>query len=283
MSYSIINTMRYTTTKSLMSVYAAAFSSHSSAFVPSYYHAAHARSTLLIPHTQTHIMKLPTQHQQSRLFFSQRDDDDWSTFKKAGSNLIKKGANKIKSIIPFGKSEEEKLAAIRKKERKEQITGPLNEMLKGAPLPIRLMGKIVSPLLAKAAEEIAEQTADMQEMWEDARMRLINSSEVADICGEQLQISQPFSQSQSTTVINGQRSARVQSSFQVVGTRASGVATLESVNGEIRTLNVNVNGRIINVGSIGSGGRSIYGNKSSSTTKRGDDDNIIEAEIIEKK
>jgi len=138
----------------------------------------------------------------------------------------------------------EKLAAIRKKERKEQITGPLNEMLKGAPLPLRLMGKMVSPLLVKAAEEIAEQTADMQEIWEDARMRLINSSEVADACGDSLQISQPFSQSQSTTVINGQRSARVQSSFHVVGPNASGVATLESVNGEIRTLNVNVNGRI---------------------------------------
>ena len=272
--------MRYTTTKSLLSVYAAAFSSHSSAFVPSYYHA---RSTLSIPHSHTHNTKLPTQHQQSRLFFSQRDDDDWSTFKKAGSNLLKKGSNKIKSIIPFGKSEEEKLAAIRKKERKEQITGPLNEMLKDAPLPIRMMGKIVSPLLAKAAEEIAEQTADMQEMWEDARMRLINSSQVADICGDQLQISQPFSQSQSTTVINGQRSARVQSSFQVVGTRASGVATLESVNGEIRTLNVNVNGRVINVGAISAGAGRIYGSKSSSTTKRGDNDNIIEAEIIEKK
>jgi len=276
--------MRYTTTKSLLSVYAAAFSSHSSAFVPSHYHAArNARTTLPIPHSHTHNTKLPIQHQQSRLFFSKRDDDDWSTFKKAGSNLLKKGANKMKSIIPFGKSKE-KQAAIRKKERKEQITGPLNEMLKGAPLPIRLMGKMVSPLLAKAAEEIAEQTADMQEMWEDARMRLINSSEVADICGDQLQISQPFSQSQSTTVINGQRSARVQSSFQVVGPKASGVATLESVNGEIRTLNVNVSGRIINVGSIGAGGgRSIYGSKSSSTSKRVDDDNIIEAEIIEKK
>ena len=271
--------MRYTTTKSL-SICAAAFSSYSSAFVPSYHHILHDRSTLQTLHT--HIVK-STQYQQSRLFFSQRDDDDWSTFKKAGSNLLKKGANKIKSIIPFGKSEEEKQAAIRKKERKEQITGPLNEMLKDAPLPIRMMGKMVSPLLAKAAEEIAEQTADMQEMWEDARMRLINSSEVADACGDQLQISQPFSQSQSTTVINGQRSARVQSSFQVVGTRASGVATLESVNGEIRTLNVNVNGRIINVGSIAGGGWSIYGSKSSSTTKRGDDDNIIEAEIIEKK
>jgi len=262
--------MRYTTTKSL-SLCAAALSSHSSAFVPSHYHAArNARTTLPIPHSHTHI-KL--QHQQSRLFFSKRDDDDWSTFKKAGSNLLKKGTNKIKSIIPFGKSKEEKLAAIRKKERKEQITGPLNEMLKGAPLPIRLMGKIVSPLLAKAAEEIAEQTADMQEIWEDARMRLINSSEVADACGDKLQISQPFSQGQSTTVINGQRSARVQSSFQVVGTRASGVATLESVNGEIRTLSLNVNGRIINVGSIGAGG----------AATRATRDNIVEAEIIEKK
>jgi hypothetical protein len=77
-------------------------------------------------------------------------------------------------------------------------------------------------------------------------------------------------------VINGQRSARLQAQFQVVGTRQSGVATLETNNGEIRSLTVNVNGRTISVDSCGS--KNIYGNFSG---KKGDD--YIEAEIIEKK
>lgn len=224
----------------------------------------------------------PTQsQQQSRLFFSQKDDNsDLGVFKKSGRNLFKKGIDKVKSIIPFGKSEEEKRAAIVKKERKEQISGGLNTMLKDMPFPIRMMGKMVSPLLAKAAEEIAEQTKEAQEMWEDARIRIMNDPSIASEVGEPIQISQPFSQSQATTVINGQSSARVQSSFQVVGPRGSGIATLESVNGEIRTLNVNVNGRVISVGQ-GRERNAVFG-KSTSGLKS-DDNNIIEAEIIEKK
>ena len=117
-------------------------------------------------------------------------------------------------------------------------------------------------------------------MWEEARIRLMNDPYISEMLGEPLQIGQPFSQAQSTTVINGQSSARVQASFQVAGPRGSGVATLESVNGEIRTLNVNVNGRNISVGSSTRGGNAIYGKSSSSSKK---DDNIVEAEIIEKK
>lgn len=217
-------------------------------------------------------------HQHSRLFFSQRDDNDWQTFKKAGGNLIKKGVGKIKSLVPFGKSEEQKRAEIMKRERKEEITGGINSMLRDMPLPIRMMGRMVSPLLARAAEEIAEQTKEAQEMLEEARMRLVNDPILADKLGEPLQVGQPFSQSSSTTVINGQSSARVQAMFEVAGPRGGGIATMESNNGEIISLAVNVNGRNISVGS--SRGGNAY-SKSSSSSKKGG--NIIEAEIIDKK
>lgn len=217
------------------------------------------------------------QHPTTRLFFSQQqDDNDWQTFKRAGSNLLKKGVGKIKSLIPFGKSEEEERAAIIKKERKEEITGGLNTMLKDMPLPIRMMGRMVSPLLARAAEEIAEQTAQAQDMLEEARIRLVNDPNLAEQLGEPLQVGQPFSQSSSTTVINGQSTARVQASFQVAGPRGSGIATMESNNGEITSLTVDANGRNMSIGSR-PGGNDYR--KSSS----GKNDNIIEAEIIEKK
>ena len=277
--------MRHTTNKSFRHrsiLYAAAFSSISGAswaFTP----PLHPIRTAKAMHHPTLLrqQQLRQQQQQSRLFFSQRNDndDDWATFKKAGSNLFKKGVDKVKSIIPFGKSDEEKRAKMIKKERKQEITGGISEMLKDAPLPIRMMGRMVSPLLARAAEEIAEQSKEAQYMWEEARIRLMNDPYISEALGEPLQIGQPFSQAQSTTVINGKSSARVQASFQVAGPRGSGVATLESVNGEIRSLNVNVNGRNISVGSSTRGGNAIYG-KSSSSKK---DDNIVEAEIIEKK
>lgn len=223
------------------------------------------------------------QHQQqSRLFLSQKKNDsdsDWETFKRAGANLIAKGAEKIKSLIPFnlGKSEDEKRADIIKKERKEEITGGINTLLKDLPLPMRMLGRMASPLLARAANEIAEQSQQAQDVLEEARIRLVNDPYVAEALGEPLQVGQPFSQSSSTVVINGQRSATVRASFPVAGTRGSGIATMESSNGDIRSLTVNVNGRNLSVGS----GRGVGGVYTKSTTTK--DDNIIEAEIIEKK
>jgi len=212
------------------------------------------------------------QHQHHRLFFSQRDDNDWETFKRAGSNLLKKGADKIKSLVPFRKSEEEELAL----RRKEEITGGISQALKGAPLPIRMLGRMIAPLLSRAATEIAEQSKQSQAMLEEARIRLVNDPVLAETLGEPLQVGQPFSQSSSTMSINGETSARLQASFQVAGTKQNGIATLEANNGEIRSLHVNVNGRNISVDSRG--GRKLYGKSSGKK-----DDNIIEAEIIEKK
>lgn len=240
---------------------------------------------------QTHLHYLPPydHQQQSRLFFSQKgnnnndDNSDWETFKRAGANLLAKGAEKVKSLLPFGKSDEEKRADIIKKERKEEITGGIQTLLKDLPLPIRMMGRMVTPLLARAAEEIAEQTQQAQDVFEEARIRLMNDPYIVESLGNPIQVGQPFSQSSSTVVINGQRSATVRASFPVVGSRGSGVATLESSNGDIRSLTVNVDGRTLSVGSSrrgGGGGGGMYNSKSTTNSKG---DNIIEAEIIEKK
>jgi len=223
---------------------------------------------MLYPHTSL------VPNYQSRLYFSRKEEDnDWKTFKKAGGNLIKRGAEKIKSLNPFGKSEEEKRAAIIQKERKDEIKGGINAMLKDMPLPVRMMGRMVSPLLAKAADQMAEQSRQAQEMLVDARDRITNDPILAEQLGKPIQVGQPFAQSSSSTVINGQSSARVNAQFQVAGPYGNGIATMESRNNQISSLTVNVNGRNISVGSA-------RGVKSSGSSKNG---NIIEAEIIEKK
>lgn len=184
---------------------------------------------------------------------------------------MKKGAGKLKSLIPFSKTEEEKRAAIIKKETKKEI----NTMLKDLPLPIRMMGRMVAPLLARAAGEIAEQSKQVQDVLQEARVRLMNDPVLAEMLGEPLQVGQPFSQSSSTTVINGKSSARVQASFQVAGMKGTaGIATVEASNGEISSLSVNVNGRDISVGSKRK--ENIF--RRSAAKK----ESIIEAEIIEK-
>ena len=207
----------------------------------------------------------------ARRLSSRRDDndDDWGTLKNAGGNLIKKGVGKIKSLLPFGqKTEEER--------RQEEIKGSISKMTKDLPLPFRMMGSLVAPLLSSAASQMAEQSRQAEEMLEEARWRLERDRALTDTLGAPLRVGPPFAQSSSTTVINGQSSASLRAQFQVTGTRQSGIATLESNNGEICSLSVNVNGRNIAVDSRGT--KNVYGDWSGNRR-----DDFIEAEIIEKK
>lgn len=232
----------------------------------------------------------PRQQQSMRLFFSSpnsnnknNEDDDWETLKKASGKILKKARDKIKSILPFGKNEEEKRSQLIKKQPTDEIKVGINAMLKDMPLPMRLMGRMVAPMLSMAANELAEQSRQAADMIEEARIRIVNDPDVTSKLGTPIQVSQPFSQSSSTMVINGKSSARLNASFQVGGPYGSGIAMMESSDGEIVNLVVNINGMNINVGSRKSsswGSSSDYGSSSSSSSKKGD---IIEAEIIEKK
>lgn len=217
----------------------------------------------------------PIHHRQkTRLFFSRGNadkDDDWETLKRSAGNLVKKAGEKIMGILPFGKTEEQKQAEIIKKERKAEI----QSLFRDLPFPIRMAGRMITPLLNNVAEEIAEQSRAAQDVLEEARLRLVNDASLIQKLGEPLQVGQPFSQSSSTMIINGKSSAKVQASFQVVGPYGSGIATLDSSDGEIRSLVVNVNGFNISVGA-----REGSAFKSSSSRRQND---VIEAEIIEKK
>ena len=215
-------------------------------------------------------------HHQTRLFFTKKqEDDDWSQLKQSASNLIKKGAAKLQSFLPFGKTEEEKQAAIIKREQKEAI----NSMFKDMPFPIRMAGKMMAPLLSRVGEEMAEQSRAAQDLMEEAKARLVNDATLRRQLGEPVQVGSPFSQSSSSMSINGKSTTKVQASFQVAGPYGSGVATLDSSNGEIQSLVVNVNGRNI---SVGASSGNVFGRASSSGSSRAKDD-VIEAEIIEKK
>ena len=266
-------------------VYCAAFgtmsgSSWSSAFVvaPSQNNMNHPLKQKIVANP---LYLRQSQTTSTRLLFSQKRDDDneWGTIKSASKNLLRKAVNKVKSLL--GQSDDEQRAEMVKKERKDEIKGGINAMLKDMPLPIRMLGRMVTPLLARAADEIAEQSRQVQDMLDEARVRLANDPTVVENLGEPIQVGSPFSQSSSTMSINGKSTSKVVASFPVAGPRGNGVATMEASDGELRSLSANINGRNIVVGSSPSS-PSMYGSSSKSTkTKSGGD--IIEAEIIEKK
>mmetsp|Transcript_56435 Transcript_56435/g.83896 ORF Transcript_56435/g.83896 Transcript_56435/m.83896 type:complete len:161 (+) Transcript_56435:604-1086(+) len=158
------------------------------------------------------------------------------------------------------------------------------------------MGKAIAPLLSNMAETFAEQASAVQDLLSDAERLLRQSEDVYNVIGDGMQLGMPFSQSSSTSVINGVSTSNIQASFPISGSYGQGVATLQgSQEYGISYLGVNVNGRTISVPLDGSGsgvgvGRTeVFGGSSSSSSsysknKSGfDKDDVIDVEFVDKK
>ena len=238
------------------------------------------------PRNPTIAQSLPIVHSnsnnnrplQSRLYSSQRNSDD------EGGILggLKKAA---KSILPSSwfQSEKEKKAAIQRQRMKEEVTGGLQEVLKDAPFPVRMMGKMMGPLMSNMmsglAETMAEQQEQVDQVLADTKTYLMADPAVGRLLGDgAIQVGTPFSQSSSSSTINGQTTTRVEIAMPVTGSRSSGVAQAVSSNGRLDRLVLQADGRTINVSMASKTPRSSAFRSASS--KR--DDDIIEAEIIEK-
>lgn len=104
--------------------------------------------------------RIPThwKHHDSRLYFSSQkgNNDEGGLFSKVGSA--------VKSVLPkkwFG-TDEEKEKIQKRKEVKQQISGGLDQVLKDAPLGLRMMGKMISPIMSAAASTMAESMREQQ-------------------------------------------------------------------------------------------------------------------------
>lgn len=194
-----------------------------------------------------------------------------------------------KSFLPkkwFG-SQEEKAQLARKKEVKDQVKGSMEELLKDAPLGVRMMGKMVAPLMGNLASTMAEGFAEQQRttetLLEDAQRYIMNDPNVVNAMGTPIQLGMPFSQSSSMSSVNGQTQSRVELALNIAGSKRSGIARILATNDGIAQLIVESGGKVFNV----SLQKSKLGGSSSAKRKFGSggaagDDNIIEAEIIDK-
>eukprot|EP00537_Pseudo-nitzschia_pungens_P015783 CAMPEP_0172403810 /NCGR_PEP_ID=MMETSP1061-20121228/60607_1 /TAXON_ID=37318 /ORGANISM="Pseudo-nitzschia pungens, Strain cf. pungens" /LENGTH=276 /DNA_ID=CAMNT_0013138343 /DNA_START=93 /DNA_END=923 /DNA_ORIENTATION=- len=206
--------------------------------------------------------------------------------KEREKSFLEKAGNAIKSILPkrwFG-SDEEKEKLAQKKEVEKQVSGGLDYVFRDAPFGLQMMGKMLSPLMSTAASTLAETMAEQQrnteQLLEDARIYIVRDPVVASILGEPIDVRTPFSQSSSTTSINGKTQSRVELAFEITGSKNSGVARLLATDGGIVELRTEVGGRVIDVSLSNQEKWPRYDGSYSSST---DDDGIIEAEIVEKK
>jgi hypothetical protein len=215
----------------------------------------------------------------------------------------KSAARKVLPTKWFG-SKEEKEALERKQLVKDRVKGELDQMLKGAPLFIQMFGKyIAAPMMGKIASKLAEvgrqQQETMEAILDEARTSLLNDPEMVELLGKPLQIGTPFSQRSSTTVINGMRQMRTEFAVEISGPIGSGACRIIATNEGIGQLLVESNGKVYNIdltsrGTMSSSSKSYSSSKSPSSKSRSsskssasrfrgdDDDNIIEAEIIDK-
>merc|ERR1712154_470002 len=95
------------------------------------------------------------------------------------------------------------------------------------------------------AEAMEEQSRQMSDQLTDARALIVQDNQAAQMLGEPIEIGTPFSQSSSSVNINGRTQSKTKASFEVMGSRSAGIATMEAVNGSIENLFLNVSGRNI--------------------------------------
>jgi len=241
-------------------------------------------------HSLPFLHKSPSQHHlittSTRLYSSNNNSNNGGFLGKL------KGA--AKKVLPFLKTDQEKQAALERKRVKQEVKGGIQEILKDAPLPIKLVGSMIAPLLGSAMSTISQQMSEQQrqldELLEDARVLLVRDVTASQALGEPITVGTPFQQGSSTIMMNGKTSTQIQAAFNVMGSNASGVARMDATQDGISSLLLDVNGRRINVNLSGRSGSTVVGGGTSSSfsktrlgknTKNTGD--IIDVEFVEKK
>ena len=186
-------------------------------------------------------------------------------------------------------------------EMTNEFSGSIKEILKDAPLGVRMMGEIISPiiggLLSTVGGIVAEQQRTIEDVMEDAKIYMQLDQSVTDMLGTTtISLGSPISQSSSTSIINGNAQSRIELTIPVYSGSSYSTSTVQvlAINNVITQMDLNDNGRRISVSlasqsptySTDTSNMSSSSSSSSSSSRtmiRGnDDDMIIEAEIIDK-
>eukprot|EP00546_Thalassionema_frauenfeldii_P006728 CAMPEP_0178916376 /NCGR_PEP_ID=MMETSP0786-20121207/12599_1 /TAXON_ID=186022 /ORGANISM="Thalassionema frauenfeldii, Strain CCMP 1798" /LENGTH=282 /DNA_ID=CAMNT_0020589693 /DNA_START=97 /DNA_END=945 /DNA_ORIENTATION=+ len=177
---------------------------------------------------------------QTRYYASKREEDDgiFNSLKKAARKVLPKS---------WTQSEEERKAYLVKKEREQELSSGINQILKDAPLPVRMLGSLVTPIFSQVASSFQEQQEQTMDLIEEARSFIVSDNDAISMLGEPIVVQPPFSQSSSSSSINGETTTQVQASFPVQGQYQQGIASMTATEAGIQRLVLQVGGRNINI------------------------------------
>mmetsp|Transcript_61918 Transcript_61918/g.102905 ORF Transcript_61918/g.102905 Transcript_61918/m.102905 type:complete len:209 (+) Transcript_61918:34-660(+) len=152
----------------------------------------------------------------------------------------------------FGKNQE--------KSGGSELVSGVDALLRDAPLPVKVLGGLMKPLIKGMGDMIAESAGDAEALLDVSIRELRLSPQVTAELGRNLQSGGVFSTGSSSSNINGRTQKRIQLGFAVIGSggqrgMASVVGTANDGSAvRIQQLQLQVNGRTIDVSSQGTGG-----------------------------
>jgi len=138
------------------------------------------------------------------------------------------------------------------------LSNGVDSLLKDAPLPVKILGGLVKPLLSGLETALEEQAEASDALLSEAQSCLRADARVAELIGENVQVGAVFSSMSSSSSVNGMMQKSVQLQAQCTAAFGSGVVAIrgesEADRMRIRSLQFQAGGRVIDVPTIRGGG-----------------------------
>jgi hypothetical protein len=185
----------------------------------------------------------------ARSLFAQQSSHqnfDYDPNQRHDKSFFAKAADKVKSFLPIkfrDKDDETRRGELERRHQRMEIRQEMKQAFRGAPFPIRAVGSMISSGVGKV---MGKEGRKAEVLLRDAQ-RLIGADEtVCYVLGEPITTGRILSQSSSIATINGKKSIEIEASFEVKGSRQSGIATMVAnkyQKGGIELLRVHVGRR----------------------------------------
>lgn len=223
-----------------------------------------------------------------RLFSSLFDNND-NNKRNKGKGLLNKIVETSKSFLPkswLSKNDEQKESQIigRRNDDGRDIEKGISALLKNTPFPVRMLGKMIAPIVSSMAEQLSEQSRVLDDVLVEAQnMILLDSKATTALGGRSIEFGSPFSQSSSTVSINGKSTTNIKASFPVQGPVSSGIVSVSASGSKIDSLTLEVAGRYYYIDLVQKNKFSQSSSTRIGKNSKVREDDIIDAEFVEKK